>query len=122
METMRRILLMDDSDLALDVARDALTSAGYEVICVADLEALEEATRSPLDLVLMDVHMPDAFGDDLGMVLRSVRGVRAPIYLYSTLADPELAARAKEAELDGFISKRAGLETLLARVKEILTS
>ncbi len=42
----------------------------------------------PPDLVLLDVRMPEAYGDDVATVLRAVRGMSVPIYLFSTLADP----------------------------------
>ena len=60
---MKRILLMDDSEIFLEVARRALEQAGYEVITANDLESFQQARQQkPADLVLMDVQMPEAFG------------------------------------------------------------
>src|SRR5262249_13466818 len=82
----KAILLVDDSPLTLAVTREALEDAGYTVLCARDLEEMEKhrGSHKP-DLILMDVQMPEAFGDDVAMVLRGAKGIRTPIYLLSTL-------------------------------------
>jgi two-component system, OmpR family, alkaline phosphatase synthesis response regulator PhoP len=117
----KKILIVDDSTLVLDVMRAALDAAGYEVLVANDLTQLEQhrLNHRP-DLVLMDVQMPEAFGDDVAMVLRAAREVEAPIYLLSTLDEAELKRRAAEAEIDGFISKQLGAEAIVSRVRQII--
>src|SRR5205814_9842782 len=60
----KQILIVDDSVLVLDVMRAALDAAGYEVLVANNLTQLEQhrLNHRP-DLVLMDVQMPEAFGD-----------------------------------------------------------
>ncbi|MBI5478740.1 MAG: response regulator [Deltaproteobacteria bacterium] len=117
----KQVLLLDDSALTLDMAKTVLEAAGFGVLTAVDLAALEgHLARSKPDLVLLDVQMPEAFGDDVGMVLRAVKGMQVPILLVSSLGDTELAQRAREAGVDGFISKRAGLDALVERVCAIL--
>jgi DNA-binding response OmpR family regulator len=117
----KRILLVDDSELMLEMAMSALEDQGYEVEMASNLGELEQKRLSgTFDLVLMDVQMPEAFGDDVAAVLRDVRGMDAPIYLLSSLDDEELRRRADEAGLQGFIPKREGMGNLVRRVKEIL--
>src|SRR5215207_4932567 len=99
---MKRILLMDDSPIFLEVARTAFEAAGYEVMCASDLNELQKLREQPSDLILMDVQMPEAFGDDIAMTLRFAHEVDTPIYLLSSLNDQELAERANEAQIDGF--------------------
>ena len=118
---MKRSLLMDDSEIFLEVARRALVEAGYEVITACDLESFQQARQQkPADLVLMDVQMPEAFGDDIAMTLRFAHDVDTPIYLLSSLSDQELADRAKDAAIDGFISKNIGIERIVEQVRHIL--
>jgi DNA-binding NarL/FixJ family response regulator len=118
---VKRILLMDDSEIFLEVARRALVQAGYEVITANDLESFQAARQQkPADLVLMDVQMPEAFGDDIAMTLRFAHDVDTPIYLLSSLSDHELAERANEAQIDGFISKNIGIERIVEQVRRIL--
>jgi CheY-like chemotaxis protein len=118
---VKRILLMDDSPVFLDVMGAALREAGFDVTIASDLEQLQRArVYGAADLVLMDVQMPDAHGDDLAMVMRHTYGITAPIYLLSSLDDDELAERAAWAKVDGFISKDKGLPAMLDEVRRIL--
>ena len=88
---------------------------------ISSIDELEEtADPSKADLILLDVEVAQLFGDDVGMVLRKVRGITRPIWLYSSKPDKELAERVADAGLDGFISKSDGLEVLVERVREIL--
>lgn len=117
---MKRILLMDDSPIFLEVTKAALEAAGYAVICASNLAELETARHSTTDLVLMDVQMPEVFGDDVALTLRHAYGVQAPIYLLSSLEDHDLADRVKWAQVEGFISKNRGLEAVVGEVQRIL--
>jgi DNA-binding response OmpR family regulator len=118
---VKKILVMDDSPLFLDVARVALESVGFRVLCATNLSDLEQVQRAgPADLVLMDVQMPEAFGDDVALALRRSRGVSAPIYLLSSLDDADLAERVAWAEIEGFISKNLGIEAMVEKVQAIL--
>jgi len=118
---VKRIILMDDSEIFLEVARRALVQAGYEVITANDLESFQKAReQKPADLVLMDVQMPEAFGDDIAMTLVFAHDVVTPIYLLSSLNDQELKARAREAGIDGFISKNIGIDRIVEQVRRIL--
>ena len=118
---MKRILLMDDSEIFLEVARRALVEAGYEVVTACDLESFQQARqKTPADLVLMDVQMPEAFGDDIAMTLRFAHDVDTPIYLLSSLSDKELEERAKDAHIDGYISKNIGMDRIVEQVRRIL--
>lgn len=117
----KRILIVDDSHLMLDMAKEALEMAGYTVLIAQDFSQLAHIQDDRnLDLILMDVQMPELFGDDVAMVLREVRGVKTPIYLLSSLSADELAERADEADIDGYICKRDGIDSLVEKVKKIL--
>jgi len=117
----KRILVVDDSELILRAAAGALTRAGFDVTAVSDLgTVMTNAEERSYDLVLMDVQMPQLYGDDIASVLRNKRGLRGPIYLFSSLPANELAERVADAQLDGFISKNDGLDTMVARVRELL--
>jgi DNA-binding response OmpR family regulator len=120
-QASKRILLVDDSELMLEMAMSALRDQGYAVEIARNLGELEQQRQSGhFDLVLMDVQMPEAFGDDVAAVLRDVRGMDTPIYLLSSLDDEELRRRASEAGVEGFIPKREGMANLVRRVKGIL--
>lgn len=116
----KRILIVDDSPLILAAAAHALREAGYVVETREGVEDLGARGSDGFDLILMDVQMPELYGDDVASVLRNERGVKTPIYLFSTLPAEELAQRAAEAKVDGYINKDAGAEHLIAEVRRIL--
>jgi DNA-binding response OmpR family regulator len=117
----KSILLLDDSEIVRAAAVHCLEGAGYQVTAVSTIDELEEnADPRTADLILLDVEVEQLFGDDVGMVLRKVRGITRPIWLYSSKPDAELAERVADAGLDGFISKNEGLDVLVSRVREIL--
>ena len=118
MTANQRILLIDDSELVVEAVREALEVDGVEVEGVTDVASLDPSQR--LDrfvLILIDVQMPAMFGDDVAMVLRQGRGAPTPIVLLSSLPEEQLAERAREAGVDGYISKRRGIDSVLAEIR-----
>jgi two-component system response regulator FimZ (fimbrial Z protein) len=115
----QRILLIDDSVLVVEAITDALEG---EVVVegVTDVDAVDPS--QPLDrfdLILIDVQMPSMFGDDVAMVMRHRRG-ETPIVLLSSLPEQDLAVRASEAGIDGYISKRRGVDNVIAEIRSWL--
>jgi DNA-binding response OmpR family regulator len=116
----KRILLIDDSPLIRASAAQVLDAAGYDVTVRAAFDELLEHGIEGFDLILMDVQMPELYGDDVAFTLRGQRGVTTPIYLFSSIDEGELASLAADAGVDGYIPKSAGLDELVARIRQIL--
>lgn len=117
----KTILVFDDSPMVLELTRAALEAAGFAVAVAEDLATFEQhrGTLDP-DLILVDVQMPEAFGDDVVLTLREGHGVQVPILLVSSLDETELAKRAARARAAGYIPKKAGMMELVRRCKEVL--
>jgi DNA-binding response OmpR family regulator len=116
----RVILVVDDSPLTLDALRRGLIAAGFVVRSASDLDDVPTTLKgSDVDLVLMDVEMAEAFGDDLAVMLR-IDSLQPPIYLLSALPEDELSERAAIAGVDGWMSKHDGVDAVVERVVEIL--
>jgi DNA-binding response OmpR family regulator len=118
---VHRVLVLDDSPLVLEIVKSGLEAAGVTVDTATDLSGLE-ALRSAAqpDVILLDIQMPEAFGDDVAATLRGAYGVTAPILLMSTLPHEDLERRAATSGADGWISKRDGLDRVVARVLDSL--
>jgi DNA-binding response OmpR family regulator len=116
----RKILVVDDSPFTGEAIAHVLNAAGFEVQVASDLWDLEKPDRIKPDLVLMDVVLSEAFGDDLAPLLRVAHGIDCPVYLMSSLPDADLEQRVADAGLDGFIGKRGGLAGIVERVRAIL--
>lgn len=116
----KRILLVEDSLIIQAAATHALSEAGYVVASRTTFDELIAQGVEGYDLILMDVQMPELFGDDVASVLRQERGVTTPIYLFSSLDADELSERARVARVDGYICKSEGMDHMVARVREII--
>ena len=116
----KRILVIDDSPIILAAARHVLAEAGYDVDTRGTVTELGERGALGFDLILIDVEMPELFGDDIAAVLKHERSIQTPIYLFSTLPDHELAQRVRDAKIDGFISKDSGMKNLVTECQKIL--
>ncbi len=120
-----RVLIIDDSEIALALAEDALVQAGYEVKCVkfpnkADPLTLIVANFRP-DLVLADVEMPLLRGDDFVRIAKTSPAFKSmKFYFYSSLAPDKLESFVGEVAADGFIPKSDDLTSVVRRVREIL--
>jgi DNA-binding response OmpR family regulator len=115
----KRILLVDDSPLIRLTVSTTLSAAGYDVTVREAHDELIEKGTDGYDLILMDVQMPELFGDDVAFTLRGERGVTTPIYLFSSVDESELAELTANAGVDGYIPKNLGMDELVARVDAI---
>lgn len=114
----KTILLIDDSELLLEVARYRLEQCGFTVAIATDLETLRAAiAENRPDLIVRDVEMPDVPTAELARVLLETG---APVWLFSALDEPILAERASAEGIDGYISKNAGMDALIERARSLL--
>jgi two-component system response regulator FimZ (fimbrial Z protein) len=114
----RRILLIDDSVLVVEAVSEALEADGVAVEGVTDLAAIDQSQDlARFDLILIDVQMPMMFGDDVAIVLRGGSNTPTPIVLLSSLPEDQLAARAREAGVNGYISKRRGIDAVVDEIR-----
>lgn len=120
----RRILLIDDSEITLEMERSVLESRGYDVRATSTLIEFERvlAEFQP-NLILTDIHMPEVQGTDICRTLKNEYKTQdIPIVLFSSLNDEELAALAEQVGADGYLSKAHGLEALGEKVDELIES
>ena len=103
--TTARVLLVDDSATARLGISQALRKHGHEVQAVGTIEEVEAALGKSPDLILVDVQMPEMFGDDLVTWLRQKRKVKVPILLCSTRTEKDLERLAGECGASGWIRK-----------------
>lgn len=117
----RRLLLIDDSEIALAYAESVLTEAGFEVRAVGSLRAFQTVLSSwRPHLIVTDLYMPEMNGAELCQWLRrQVTTARIPIVLCSSAPDHELAVVARAVSADAYVSKVDGLDTLPDRLNEL---
>lgn len=109
-----RVLVIDDSPMLLELTCKALEGAGYDAHQASDLATLDaKLATGEMDLILVDVNMPEMFGDDVVEFLKTQRQVKSKLLLYSDINEKELAAKASASGADGYLAKSRGLEALL---------
>ncbi|MEN0062615.1 MAG: response regulator transcription factor [Myxococcota bacterium] len=114
-----RILLVDDDASLREVVRYALDRAGYEVIEAEDgLRALERFPEQPVDLVVLDILMPELDGLAVCQKLRQTSDV--PIVFLSSRAEEVDRILGLEMGGDDYISKPFSPRELVSRVKAVL--
>ncbi|WP_224371278.1 response regulator [Hyalangium versicolor] len=118
---MSRVLVIDDSPMLVELTVRALTAAGYQASGAMDLASLEQKLgEGPIALILMDVNMPEMFGDDVVEYLRTQKKVTSKLVLYSDISEEELATKARVSGADGYILKGGGLEAVLDGVIKLI--
>ena len=122
----KQILLVDDSKFQRTANMRVLTKAGYQVVLAGDgEEALAQATRTPPDLILLDLMLPKLSGVEVLKCLKSNFATSAvPVVVLSGLSDKNTAKLLEEGAV-AYIEKSklegtAGSETLLQLVRAIL--
>ncbi len=106
----RRIIAVDDSDIALDVIQATLSAFGFDdiVAFTNPLEALEAISSGKIfaDLILLDVMMPEMDGIELCARIRGVAGwADIPILMLSSRSDIDALSRALMAGANDYITK-----------------
>lgn len=84
------IMLADNDPVALDTATAALAGAGFKVVQATDGQrALQEALRRKVDLIVMDVSMPQVGGVEACHCLKAMpKTSKIPIVLTAARKDP----------------------------------
>jgi two-component system OmpR family response regulator len=111
-----RILVVDDHDEVRSLLRRALARDGHVVRTAANLEAARAALAGrDVDLVVLDVGLPDGPGLDLCRELRAV-GHRVPVLVLTAQAQISRRIEGFEAGADDFVAKPFAVAELRARV------
>lgn len=115
----RRILLVDDDPGVRESLAAALRSDGFVVVVANDgQQALELATSTPLDLVLLDLNMPVKSGWEAFEELTREHPL-VPVIIVT--ARPNQLFTAVGAGVGALLEKPLDIPTLLRTIKKLLT-
>ena len=116
---MTTVLVVDDEPQIRRAMRTSLDAHGYEVRTVGTgEEAVVSAAEQGLDLMLLDLGLPDLDGTDVIRRVRSFSDV--PIIVLSVRDRQADKVAALDAGADDYVSKPFGMEELLARLRAAL--
>ena len=124
-QSVKSVLLVDDSSFFRDMLSPVLKASGYKVHAAAGVEEalslLAQGTR--IDALVTDVEMPQKDGFQLVEALRAdPRYADLPVIALSSGVNPEALQRARKLRISEFVAKfdRSGLLSALAETQNVL--
>lgn len=124
LSAMRHLLIVDDSPTIRRMVRVSLTPLSMEVIEAASgLEAIEQLAVATVNLIVLDLNMPDMHGlDVLGFVRASQKFQHIPVIVLTTRNDDGSRAAAMQAGATRYVTKPFKPQALLNEAREVLAS
>lgn len=120
----RKILIVEDNQVNLELFMDILHVGGYECLYTSKgEEAIDIAKREMPDLVLLDIQLPGVDGLTVGKILKSHDGTKnikvIALTAYAMKGDKEMFL---EQGFDGYIPKPVKMKDFLEAVEGYLNS
>ena len=119
----KRVLVVDDSEIVLLKAREALEDEEFDVVTASNAMEADVYVfgREKPDLIVMDVMLPVLDGDKKAKMLKENELTRhIPILLLSSKPEDELRWLVKESGADGFIRKPFAPQQMVSKVREAI--
>jgi len=120
MDTPSHLLLVEDEPDVASFVQQGLEEEGYDVGWVQEGQrALEYTQQQPVDLVLLDIRLPDLSGIDVCERLR-LHQPHLPVMMLTALDAVEDRVKGLRAGADDYLPKPFAFDELLARIKALL--
>jgi len=116
------LLLVEDDELVRDAMTRLFVREGYMVLTAAtghDAIGVLRTPSSPIDVVLLDIGLPDVSGADLCARLRQFFP-HMPVVVCTGAASPEEAADLRQLGITHFFCKPIAMPDLIAAVRSAL--
>jgi two-component system KDP operon response regulator KdpE len=113
-----KIIVIDDDTAVTDLLSVLLKSHGFEVVAAnSSTEGLHYIRENHLDLVILDLMMPDMDGWEVCKAVREFSQV--PIIILSALNDPSMVASVLDAGADDYLTKPTPSRVLVAHINRL---
>ena len=119
---MSSILIVEDNDKNMKLARDILNAKGYQTIeAVTGEEGVKLAKEKLPDLVLMDIQLPGINGIEAFRQIRAdAKTARIPVVALTASVTPTDRSEINAAGFDAFIGKPISLKEFVETVKRLI--
>jgi two-component system, OmpR family, response regulator VicR len=117
-----KILICEDDLMTLKALEHKLKTEGYETITAHDGKQAVEMlnTRTDIDLLLTDLHMPQISGLELISHVRNEMKSNMPVIMLTRVGLEDTVLHAFELGADDYITKPFSPEELSLRIKRLL--
>lgn len=113
------ILLVDDEEKIVEVIEAYLKKEEFEVFsCSNGKEALNIFNNNKIDLILLDLMLPDLSGEEVCKVIREKSCV--PIIMITAKTEEEDLLEGFDIGADDYVTKPFSVKQLIARIKALL--
>jgi DNA-binding response OmpR family regulator len=115
------LLLIEDDELVRDAMTQLFVREGYLVLTAAtghDAMGILRIPETPVDVVLLDVELPDVSGVDLCVRIRQIFP-KLPVVVCTGAANPEEIKALRRLGVAHFFSKPVALSDLAAAVRSV---
>ncbi|MEW6158137.1 MAG: response regulator [Verrucomicrobiota bacterium] len=117
----KHILVVDDEAPIRELLESYFKRQGYQVsVAASGNEAVTLANENPLDVIILDIVLPDTDGLELLGNLKTTHPNLPVIIMTGIGFDEELLQEARLKGAAGYVSKTLPLEQLLMEVHRIL--
>jgi DNA-binding response OmpR family regulator len=117
---MKKILIVDDFAYIQLLFKRSLDKEGFKAIqAKTAAEATSLIGQEEIDLIILDINLPDMNGVDLLKELRD-RNITIPVIIVSAFASPEVLNSIASLDVSAVFPKPVVLTDFIGRVKEIL--
>jgi two-component system, cell cycle response regulator DivK len=118
----KRILVVEDQEDNMQILRDMLLAADYEIVeAVNGEEALAAVAKQRPDLILMDIQLPIMDGYEATRRIKADPALKSiPITAVTSHALGAGEEKARAAGCDDFVAKPYSPRQLLAKVRQCL--
>ena len=117
---LQHILIVDDETPIRRFLRTSLSAQGFQVLEAEDgKSALDLLRRHQVDLLILDLGLPDMDGLEIIGRLRQARSA-VPVLVLSSRSDEKGKVDALDMGADDYVTKPFGMDELLARVRAAL--
>ncbi len=113
-----RVLVIDDDDDLRSVVSRALQADGHVVTTALDLAQARVRVGDGVDLLVLDLRLPDGFGLELCRELRA-DGDTVPIVILTAHNEVAVRVAGLDAGADDFLAKPFAVAELRARVRAL---
>lgn len=116
------VLIVDDNKLIRVQLQDYVESLGHTVVTASNGQKALEATKNfSLDLILLDIILPDLGGIELLEMIRHQKNLlQLPVIIISSLSGSESKLKALELGADDYLTKPVDFEELKVKMKAVL--
>jgi len=119
---MPHLLIVDDSPTIRRMVKASLAPLAMETIeAGSGLEAIEQLAVAPIELMVLDLNMPDMHGlEVLGFVRSNQKFHQLPVIVLTTRSDDDSRAAALKAGATRYLTKPFTPIALLDGAREVL--